>query len=217
MVMLNDLDRFHLVMDVIDRVPGLADRAAHLRQDMEEQRLPPGVHARARRGPPGDPRLGVARTEARPRRQRGLDEPEAAPRRRRRAVPADRSIGRADVRGRRAPRRARRHRFVEPSWSTTRWRRRSTSYASSRRSTTRRRSRRSRARERALPDVPHVAVFDTAFHATIPEEAAPTPCPRDGANGASAVTASTGSRSSGRAEQVPVRGSSCATSAAAAR
>ena len=27
MVMLNDLDRFHLVMDVIDRVPGLADRA----------------------------------------------------------------------------------------------------------------------------------------------------------------------------------------------
>jgi acetate kinase len=26
--------------------------------------------------------------------------------------------------------------------------------------------------ERALPDVPHVAVFDTAFHATIPDEAA---------------------------------------------
>ena len=39
MVMLNDLDRFHLVMDVIDRVPGLADRAAHLRQDMEDRRL----------------------------------------------------------------------------------------------------------------------------------------------------------------------------------
>ena len=28
MVMLNDLDRFHLVMDVIDRVPGLGERAA---------------------------------------------------------------------------------------------------------------------------------------------------------------------------------------------
>ena len=28
------------------------------------------------------------------------------------------------------------------------------------------------AAQRALPDVPHVAVFDTAFHATIPEEAA---------------------------------------------
>jgi xylulose-5-phosphate/fructose-6-phosphate phosphoketolase len=39
MVMLNDLDRFHLVMDVIDRVPGLASRAAHLRQDMEDERL----------------------------------------------------------------------------------------------------------------------------------------------------------------------------------
>jgi len=26
--------------------------------------------------------------------------------------------------------------------------------------------------ERALPDAPHVAVFDTAFHATIPDEAA---------------------------------------------
>jgi xylulose-5-phosphate/fructose-6-phosphate phosphoketolase len=39
MVMLNDLDRFHLVMDVIDRVPGLGERAAHLRQDMDDARL----------------------------------------------------------------------------------------------------------------------------------------------------------------------------------
>ena len=39
MVMLNDLDRFHLVIDVIDRVPGLAARAAGLRQDMVEERL----------------------------------------------------------------------------------------------------------------------------------------------------------------------------------
>ena len=39
MVMLNDLDRFHLVVDVIDRVPGLAERAAHLRQEMEQRRL----------------------------------------------------------------------------------------------------------------------------------------------------------------------------------
>ena len=38
MVMLNDLDRFHLVMDVIDRVPGLSERAAHLRERMSEQR-----------------------------------------------------------------------------------------------------------------------------------------------------------------------------------
>ncbi len=39
MVMLNDLDRFHLVVDVIDRVPGLAERASHLRQEMAEERL----------------------------------------------------------------------------------------------------------------------------------------------------------------------------------
>ncbi|OBB95015.1 phosphoketolase [Mycolicibacterium peregrinum] len=39
MVMLNDLDRFHLVMDVIDRVDGLAVRAAGLRQEMVDARL----------------------------------------------------------------------------------------------------------------------------------------------------------------------------------
>jgi xylulose-5-phosphate/fructose-6-phosphate phosphoketolase len=39
MVMLNDLDRFHLVMDVIDRVPGLGVRAAGLRQAMADERL----------------------------------------------------------------------------------------------------------------------------------------------------------------------------------
>ena len=39
MVMLNDLDRFHLVKDVIDRVPGLAATAAHLRQEMVDRRL----------------------------------------------------------------------------------------------------------------------------------------------------------------------------------
>ncbi len=39
MVMLNDLDRFHLVMDVVDRVPGLSGRAGHLRQEMVDMRL----------------------------------------------------------------------------------------------------------------------------------------------------------------------------------
>jgi xylulose-5-phosphate/fructose-6-phosphate phosphoketolase len=39
MVMLNDLDRFHLVIDVIDRVEGLARRAALLRQRMVDARL----------------------------------------------------------------------------------------------------------------------------------------------------------------------------------
>ncbi|MFZ2042791.1 MAG: phosphoketolase family protein [Trebonia sp.] len=39
MVMLNDLDRFHLVMDVIDRVPGLAGSAGHVRQTMADKRI----------------------------------------------------------------------------------------------------------------------------------------------------------------------------------
>ncbi|HYF25182.1 MAG TPA: phosphoketolase family protein [Baekduia sp.] len=39
MVMLNDMDRFHLVIDVIDRVPGLGQRAAGLRQQMADERL----------------------------------------------------------------------------------------------------------------------------------------------------------------------------------
>jgi xylulose-5-phosphate/fructose-6-phosphate phosphoketolase len=39
MVMLNDLDRYHLVIDVIDRVPGLAARAGHLRQLMTDKRI----------------------------------------------------------------------------------------------------------------------------------------------------------------------------------
>jgi xylulose-5-phosphate/fructose-6-phosphate phosphoketolase len=46
MVMLNDLDRFHLVMDVIDRVPGLGPRAAHVRQAMEDERLRARVYTR---------------------------------------------------------------------------------------------------------------------------------------------------------------------------
>jgi xylulose-5-phosphate/fructose-6-phosphate phosphoketolase len=39
MVMLNDLDRFHLVIDVIDRVPTLGSRYAGLRQEMQDKRL----------------------------------------------------------------------------------------------------------------------------------------------------------------------------------
>jgi xylulose-5-phosphate/fructose-6-phosphate phosphoketolase len=39
MVMLNDLDRYHLVIDVIDRVPGLGPRAGVLRQSMVDARL----------------------------------------------------------------------------------------------------------------------------------------------------------------------------------
>jgi len=39
MVMMNDLDRFHLVIDVIDRVPGLGSKAGHVRQKMVDERV----------------------------------------------------------------------------------------------------------------------------------------------------------------------------------
>jgi xylulose-5-phosphate/fructose-6-phosphate phosphoketolase len=37
MTVMNDLDRYHLVMDVIDRVPDLGHSAAYLRQDMQDR------------------------------------------------------------------------------------------------------------------------------------------------------------------------------------
>ena len=60
MVVLNDLDRFHLVVDVIDRVPGLirpgllAPPGDARREDRSE-----GLHARARRGPIRDRRVAM--------------------------------------------------------------------------------------------------------------------------------------------------------------
>ena len=37
MTVLNDLDRFHLVMDVIDRLPQTGDRGAHLKQQLQDK------------------------------------------------------------------------------------------------------------------------------------------------------------------------------------
>ena len=54
-VMLNDLDRFRLVMDVIDRVPGLGASAAHLRQAMVDARL--GARAYTRLHGEDDPAI----------------------------------------------------------------------------------------------------------------------------------------------------------------
>ncbi|MDQ2883062.1 MAG: phosphoketolase family protein [Actinomycetota bacterium] len=45
-VMLNDLDRYHLVIDVIDRVPSLGAAAAHLRQQMVDARLAARAYTR---------------------------------------------------------------------------------------------------------------------------------------------------------------------------
>ncbi|MEP7379980.1 MAG: phosphoketolase, partial [Chloroflexota bacterium] len=46
MALRNDIDRFHLVIDVIDRVPSLSERAADLRQQMVDERLRAQMHAR---------------------------------------------------------------------------------------------------------------------------------------------------------------------------
>jgi xylulose-5-phosphate/fructose-6-phosphate phosphoketolase len=46
MVMLNDLDRYHLVMDVIDRVPGLSSSAGHVRQLMTDKRISARAYTR---------------------------------------------------------------------------------------------------------------------------------------------------------------------------
>ena len=69
MVMLNDLDRFHLAIDVIDRVPGLGDRGGRAPAGPVRGAAPlPSLDSGARRGRGGRPRLGLAvltRAEAR--------------------------------------------------------------------------------------------------------------------------------------------------------
>jgi xylulose-5-phosphate/fructose-6-phosphate phosphoketolase len=47
MVMLNDLDRYKLVMDVIDRVPGLGETAAGVRQEMQDARMRARAYTRS--------------------------------------------------------------------------------------------------------------------------------------------------------------------------
>jgi xylulose-5-phosphate/fructose-6-phosphate phosphoketolase len=46
MAMLNDIDRFRLVVDVIDRVPGLLERAGGVRQQMEDRRVAARAYTR---------------------------------------------------------------------------------------------------------------------------------------------------------------------------
>ena len=37
MTVLNDLDRFHLVMDVVDRVPKTGDKGTYLKQQLKDK------------------------------------------------------------------------------------------------------------------------------------------------------------------------------------
>jgi xylulose-5-phosphate/fructose-6-phosphate phosphoketolase len=45
LAMNNQIDRFNLVIDVIDRVPGLGSRAAHIKERMKEAILANRAHA----------------------------------------------------------------------------------------------------------------------------------------------------------------------------
>ena len=182
MVMLNDLDRFHLVIDVIDRVPGLADSCGPLRQEIEDRRL----HARAytREHGEDDPeicRLDVAGLKILVVNAGSTSLKLSAWSTDDSSVPvAVARRGAADDVGAVAHRVV--HggaRFREPvlidddvlAPRSKRW-------SSSRRCTTRLRCRRSARPGARFPDVPHVAVFDTAFHATIPEVASTYAVPR---------------------------------------
>jgi xylulose-5-phosphate/fructose-6-phosphate phosphoketolase len=46
MCVMNDMDRFHLVMDVVDRVPGLATRAAYAKQALREALIDHRIYIR---------------------------------------------------------------------------------------------------------------------------------------------------------------------------
>src|SRR6266498_660743 len=130
MVMLNDLDRFHLVIDVVDRLPALAGKADHLRQEMTDSRLraraygreygedPPEIAAVAHRVVHGGPRF------------------------------RDPILIDANVRGQIFELVSLAPLHNAPALEAI------------------------EAAVDALPEVPHVAVFDTAFHRTIPDEAA---------------------------------------------
>ena len=61
MVVLNELDRYHLAIEAIERVPGLATRAAHVQAAIPRQTDRAfALCARTWRGHAGNPRLGLA-------------------------------------------------------------------------------------------------------------------------------------------------------------
>ena len=60
MTVLNDLDRFHLVMDAIDRLPQTGDKGVYLKQRLADKLIEhKQLHRPCRRGPAGDPPLAM--------------------------------------------------------------------------------------------------------------------------------------------------------------
>ena len=60
MTVLNDLDRFHLVIDAIDRLPQTGERGVYLKQQLKDKLIEHSNTSTARRGHAGDPELAVA-------------------------------------------------------------------------------------------------------------------------------------------------------------
>ena len=192
MLVRNDMDRFHLVMDVIDRVPGLGTRAAHVRQHMVDERTRHQHYTRdLRRGSPRGAGLEVDRPRVRllvvnagssSLKLSVLDDADAG-RRRRTTIAQWDGRRRADrrVRGARsAAIDAVGHRVVHGgidvhrsrSSSTTAWSRSSAELAAlAPLHQPRALAAIAAARARAAAGATHVACFDTAFHATLPPAA----------------------------------------------
>ena len=177
MVMLNDLDRFHLVMDVIDRVPGLAEvrRAPAPGDAGRAPELPRATRASTARTAPTSPagpgpreRLSsilVVNAGSTSLKLSAVDEGERSRTLAALARPGRRRRGRP-------PRRARRPRASgRRCCSTTRRSPSCARWPSSRRCTTRPALAAIDDARAAFPELPHVAVFDTEFHATLPDEA----------------------------------------------
>ena len=63
----NDLDRFHLVQDVVDRVPNLGSKGAYLKQQMQDKLIEHKHYIDAARpGHAGDPQLEMEHQQMNP-------------------------------------------------------------------------------------------------------------------------------------------------------